>query len=362
MIFGMTYLNIAWYFLFYSFAGWCVEVVYHAVKQGRVVNRGFLCGPVCPVYGFGMLAVFSMTKSVIPAATGISEAALRSEDNLAGTLVIFIGGMILTTSVELIAGWLLDIAFHARWWDYSAEPLNFHGYICVRFSIIWGCAVVAVVRIVQPLMERGDAFEIPAPYVYWVLGGLYAVYFSDFVLTVMIVAGLNRRLRELDEMQRQMRRVSDALSETLGTGTIRTQQGLDESRVKLALARAEIKDGISESRRRVSHAAAVRKAAFSWDMEKRKRAVEENIADLRQTAGSLTRHSRRKASEIRTGMERRAEELTAELAGTKAAYAARAGELRAKLASHPLFGPGRLLKAFPGMKHRDYRELLEKLK
>ena len=330
MILGMTYLNIAWYFLFYSFAGWCVEVIYHAVKCGKVINRGFLCGPVCPVYGFGMIAVFSMTKSVIPALTGISETQLRSEDNLAGTVIMFIGGMILTTTVELAAGWMLDTAFHARWWDYSNEPMNFRGYICVRFSIIWGCAVVAVVRIVQPLMERRSAFVFPAPCVYWFLGGLYAVYFADFVLTVMIVAGLNRRLKELDEMQKQMRRVSDALSETLGTGTIKTQQNLDESRVRLALAKAEIRDGVTKRRRKVSHAGAVRKAAFSWDLEKRRRAIETDLA--------------------------------AEMTGVKAEYAARAAELKKRISAHPLFGPGRLLKAFPGMKHRDYHELVEKLK
>ena len=53
MIAGMTYYEIASYFLIYSFIGWCVEVIYHAVKVGKVINRGFLCGPVCPVYGFG---------------------------------------------------------------------------------------------------------------------------------------------------------------------------------------------------------------------------------------------------------------------------------------------------------------------
>ena len=58
MIAGMTLYQIGWYFVMYSFLGWVVEVAYHAVTQGKVVNRGFLSGPVCPVYGFGMLFVF----------------------------------------------------------------------------------------------------------------------------------------------------------------------------------------------------------------------------------------------------------------------------------------------------------------
>ena len=63
MICGMTYYQICWYFLIYSFGGWALEVVYHAVACGKVINRGFLNGPVCPVYGFGVLSVFAMMNT-----------------------------------------------------------------------------------------------------------------------------------------------------------------------------------------------------------------------------------------------------------------------------------------------------------
>ena len=64
MICGMTYYQICWYFLIYSFGGWALEVVYHAVACGKVINRGFLNGPVCPVYGFGVLSVFAMINTI----------------------------------------------------------------------------------------------------------------------------------------------------------------------------------------------------------------------------------------------------------------------------------------------------------
>ena len=161
MIAGMTYYQIAWYFVIYSFLGWCLEVVYQAVTHGKIVNRGFLCGPVCPVYGFGVLAVFAMTKAVLPALTGMSEKMLTDERSIAGILTVFLAGMVLTTAVELIAGWILDKAFHARWWDYSNVPLNLNGYICLRFSIIWGIAVVFVVRVLQPMIKNPTANLVP---------------------------------------------------------------------------------------------------------------------------------------------------------------------------------------------------------
>ena len=64
MICGMTYFQICLYFLFYSFGGWVVEVIFHAVALGKVINRGFLNGPVCPVYGFGVLSVFALLNTI----------------------------------------------------------------------------------------------------------------------------------------------------------------------------------------------------------------------------------------------------------------------------------------------------------
>ena len=133
----MTYYQICWYFLIYSFGGWALEVVYHAVACGKVINRGFLNGPVCPVYGFGVLSVFAMMNTFQGSGYQLSDG------------MIFLFGVILATAVELIAGWLLDVCFHARWWDYSNKPLNFHGYICLEFSLIWGVAILLVVKIFQ---------------------------------------------------------------------------------------------------------------------------------------------------------------------------------------------------------------------
>ena len=128
MICGMTYFQICLYFLVYSFGGWVVEVIFHAVALGKVINRGFLNGPVCPVYGFGVLSVFALLNTIQSGGHQMSEG------------MIFVFGFVLATAVELIAGWLLDVCFHARWWDYSDKPLNFHGYICLLSAVGFGVA------------------------------------------------------------------------------------------------------------------------------------------------------------------------------------------------------------------------------
>ena len=246
MIAGMTYYQICWFFILYSFLGWVVEVAYHAVTLGKVVNRGFLNGPVCPVYGFGMLAVLSAGNAA-EAATKGQMFSMNGGDELS-TLFLFLGGMVLTTAVELIGGWVLDVLFHTRWWDYSDQPLNFHGYICLRFSIIWGLGVVLVVRVLHPILQKDSVGMIPERYGWVILAILYAFYLTDFVVTVLSIVGLNRKLAELERLRRSMRVVSDGVSEVVAGTTLRTAQTIQEGQVQAALARAELRDAARAKR------------------------------------------------------------------------------------------------------------------
>lgn len=89
-VLGLTFYELLWYFAIYSFLGWCMEVVFCTVRTGKLVNRGFLNGPVCPIYGFGMVIVLAVLG--------------RFSDNVA---LLFFGGMALTSALELAGGWAL---------------------------------------------------------------------------------------------------------------------------------------------------------------------------------------------------------------------------------------------------------------
>ena len=291
MICGMTYYQICWYFLIYSFGGWVVEVIFHAVALGKVVNRGFLNGPVCPVYGFGVLSVFALLNTIQSGGHVMNEG------------MIFLFGVVLATAVELIAGWLLDVCFHARWWDYSDKPLNFHGYICLEFSLIWGLAIVMVVKVFQKYVEAQTS-HTPATWEWVVVAVLYAVYLTDFIVTVAVIQGLNKKLTRLDKVRSDLRIVSDRLSDTLATTTIDTAQKVGEGKVQAALAKAEFLDATAAQKEK------------SIEMLRVKRA-----------------------------------ELQAQF-----------DELSNSITNHTIVGQGRIIKAFPKMKHRDYSELIQELK
>lgn len=232
----MTLYAAVWYFMIYSFLGWVLEVVYHAVGQGLVVNRGFLNGPVCPIYGVGVILIFTLAELVYEGGVEATQ-----------TIVLFAGGVVFATAVELFGGWALDKLFHARWWDYSNEPFNLHGYICLKFSLLWGLAIVFVVRVLHPFIAHSAAM-IPEKYGWPVLAVLGAAYLADIIVTVAIIIGLNKRITELDDMRANMRTVSDNLSEVLGKGGLMTAQRIESGQVQAALAKAELAEKMEAGR------------------------------------------------------------------------------------------------------------------
>lgn len=223
-----------WFFL-YGVLGWCVEVIYAAIKEHRLVNRGFLCGPICPIYGFGMVGLlFCMRR--LPA---------RGEDP--GVVTIFIVGMVLTTLIELIGGWVLFKLYRIRWWDYSHLKYNLGGYVCPQFSLLWGLGSVLMVKVVHPLLAHaGDPLPLQ---VLLPLDGVLLVFFLvDVGVSAAAATGLNQRLEEIDELRAKLRLSSDKLTEVLGTGAMNADTLLDEQKLQLALAKLESRDNAAELR------------------------------------------------------------------------------------------------------------------
>lgn len=105
----MTYYDILFSFFIYGFLGWCSEVAFAAFKQHSFVNRGFLNGPICPIYGIGVTVVVASLQPYV--------------GNL---ILLYITSTILVTFLEWLTGFLLEKMFHHRWWDYSEMPLNIY--------------------------------------------------------------------------------------------------------------------------------------------------------------------------------------------------------------------------------------------
>lgn len=227
--------TVYWFFL-YGCIGWCVEVVYAAVKEHKLVNRGFLCGPICPIYGFGMVGlVYSVQLIPLPDSGSMSAVS------------IFFIGMVLTTAIELVGGWVLYKLYHIRWWDYSKMKYNLGGYICPQFSLLWGLGSVLMIKVVHPLLARGSN---PMPFrVMLILDIVLLILFVvDVIVSTAAAIGLNKYLSEIDELRARLRVTSDKLTTVLGTGAMTADTVLDEQKLQLALAKLEGRENTAELR------------------------------------------------------------------------------------------------------------------
>ena len=225
--------TLYWFFL-YGFIGWGVEVVYAAVKTHALVNRGFLCGPICPIYGFGMVGlVYSVNLIPLPDSGSLSAVA------------VFFIGMALTTAIELVGGWALFKIYHIRWWDYSNMKFNLGGYICPQFSLLWGLGSVLMIKVFHPLLARGSN---PMPFkVMLILDIVLLLIFAvDVGVSTAAAIGLNKYLREIDELRAKLRVTSDKLTTVLGTGAMTADTILDEQKLQLALAKLEGRENAAE--------------------------------------------------------------------------------------------------------------------
>ena len=140
----MAVIDLFLYFILYSFLGWCCETVYCSVIQRRWVNRGFLNGPLCPVYGFGALLVLFLLRDVRHSFTAL-----------------FLSGMVVTSVLEYLTSYILEKLFHMHWWDHSHMRFNLNGRVCLLNSCEFGLLSVFVVMVLHPAVA-GLVGKVPA--------------------------------------------------------------------------------------------------------------------------------------------------------------------------------------------------------
>jgi uncharacterized membrane protein len=195
-------IDLLWYLFIYSFFGWCTEVIYAATTAHKFVNRGFLNGPYCPIYGIGVIIVLFVLEPL--------------KNNI---FFVFIGSILITSIIELMTGILLKEIFHQKWWDYSDRLFNIGGYICLLFSLGWGLACLVVVDKIHPLISTFISW-IPETASKVLLVLIACLFVIDLLATVESILKLNKRLEIIDEISFKIRETSDHIGENLAYGAI----------------------------------------------------------------------------------------------------------------------------------------------
>lgn len=235
----MTFYDLLWYFTIYSFLGWCSEVIFATVTTGKFVNRGFLNGPVCPIYGFGMSLVLLVL--------------LPFSDNIP---LLFIGGALLTSAIELVGGWALKKFFHTTWWDYSDQPFNL-GAILVGIFI--------------------------------------ALFITDTIVTVLTIRKLNEKLTVINDMSARLRKESDAISNGLGRLTLLADEKITEQKQEFdEKARPVLEEKLQAQRAQFSEKYEEYRASLEDRRVKAQKSGEDLRAQWNSVTSKLQRHTQRR--------------------------------------------------------------------
>ena len=157
------------YFIIYAFIGWCLEVIDKYIEFKRFVNRGFLIGPICPIYGYGVLGIVLLIGS-------------NNEDILA----VFLKSILVCSVLEYLTSYAMEKIFKARWWDYSKNKFNINGRICLNTMIPFGILGTLVILVIHPLIV--NFVNIFTPNVQLILAIiLFTIYLVDNVISYTVL-------------------------------------------------------------------------------------------------------------------------------------------------------------------------------
>ncbi len=211
----MKAIEYVLYFFIYAVLGWCVEVIHAALKRGKFENRGFLNGCWCPIYGVGVVLVLLCLTPI----------------NV-NVFVLFLSSVALTSVLELAVGFVLEKLFDTKWWDYSKEQWNIKGYVCVKYSLLWGLACVVVVDLVHPLIANLVAL-LPNVAAYIICGVLGAAFITDVVFTVIQLVAYKKNYKTLDKITEGLRAPSNAIGGKIAESALELTKKVQELTEKI---------------------------------------------------------------------------------------------------------------------------------
>lgn len=183
MKWNFTYIFMV--FIIYSFIGYICEIIFSSLYQKKLVNRGFLCGPYCPIYGFGSLFILF--------------SVLRFKDD---PVIVFILGAIITSCLEYFTSFVLEKIFHNKWWDYSSMKANINGRVCLQNTLLFGFGTLLIVYLSQPFVTK--LLDSLSPLTMNILTyTLLGIFLIDCIYSFIIAYNLRNRIIICEELKKE---------------------------------------------------------------------------------------------------------------------------------------------------------------
>ena len=263
----------AWYhwltfFYIYCFFGWIFESTYVSLKQHHFVNRGFLRLPMLPLYGTGAVMMLWVSLPV--------------KDNL---LLVYCSGVVAATLLEYVTGYIMERLFKVRYWDYSSQKFNLHGYICLTSSIAWGFLTIFMTEIIHRPIER-FVLNLPPSLEWCLLGIVSGCFVMDTIQSTREALSLAKTLESVSKLRADM----EEMQVQLALLKAETEQNIENAKEELRAAVAENveahKEMVSARREALEEAVAARREELSEAVEAHKEAVATRREELAEAAAA----------------------------------------------------------------------------
>ena len=165
------------YFIIYSFLGWSLEVICKLFEYKRFINRGFLIGPICPIYGYGVLTIIFLIGS-----------------DTSDVLSVFLKAIFICSLLEYFTSYFMEKIFKARWWDYSKRKFNINGRICLETMLPFGILGCSVVYLLHPLtIKFVNLFNDKTILIISVI--LFLIYLADNIISFNVMSKIKNQIK-----------------------------------------------------------------------------------------------------------------------------------------------------------------------
>ncbi len=306
----------AWYhwltfFYIYCFCGWIFESAYVSLKQRHFVNRGFLRLPMLPLYGTGAVMMLWVSLPV--------------KDNL---VFVYCSGVVAATLLEYVTGYVMERLFKVRYWDYSSQKFNLHGYICLTSSIAWGFLTIFMTEVIHRPIER-FVLSIPPALEWCLLGAVSGCFVMDTIQSTKEALNLAKILEnvaklrtDLEQMQVQLALLKAETAQNIETAKeelrVVVAENVEAGKERAAARKEALEEAVSAGKEKLAETAAMQKDRLAEAAAARK--------EMLATAAGIRKE------ELAEAVEARKDELAETAAAHKAAVAARISALNEKIA------------------------------
>lgn len=219
-------MNIIYMYLFsfiiYSFLGWICETIYCSIIDREYVNRGFLKGPFCPIYGSGALIVIILLAPF--------------SDNI---VILFLSAMIFTSILEYLTGFLLETIFNLKWWDYSGYKFNIKGRVCLLNSVLFGLLSLATIKVINPIIIDLVS-HISLKVSMWICNISILYLLTDGIITTVKVLKLGGKLKEMSALFDEIKEKTESYKVVLQQNLSRFDGLIEQESEKVIHAKEQI--------------------------------------------------------------------------------------------------------------------------